>query len=230
MKFVLTKKPKNPIIILGIPSLSLVGILSTKYLLDHLDVDEIGNIESSDIIPMTAIHKSKLVNPITIYYNQKYNLVIIQSITEVTGHEWDLAKTIMEVANTLSAKEMVLIEAMPPHEGEMKIYYYSTKKKLKLDPIKEAVIAGPAASLLLEAKSIPVTCLFAEVHSQLPDYEAAAKIVESLDDYLGLKIDFKPLMETAKKFENSLKQVMEKQKRAVESMSQKEKKELSYFG
>ena len=66
MKFVLTKKPKNPTIVLGFPSMGLVSTIATKFLIDHLDVEEIGHIESEHIVPLTAIHKGKVVNPITI--------------------------------------------------------------------------------------------------------------------------------------------------------------------
>lgn len=230
MKFILNKRPKNPIIIHGMPSMGLVSTIATKFLIDHLDVEEIGYIESEVLLPLIAIHKSKVINPITLYYNQKHNLVIVQSLTEVTGHEWDLASTIMDISKTLSAKEIVILESIPPHEGDLSVYYYSNRKKLKLKPISEAVVMGPAAALLLKAKDFPVTCLFAEVHSQLPDSEAAAKIVEALDDYLGLKIDFKPLMEAAKKFETNLKQMMEKRRESIQGITKKERKELSYFG
>ena len=230
MKFILTKRPKNPIIIHGMPSVGLVSTIATKFLIDHLEVEEIGHIESEAILPLIAIHKSKVVNPITFYYNQKHNLVIVQSLTEVTGHEWDLANTVMDVAKTLSAKEIIILESIPPHEGNLDVYYYSNRKKLKLKPISEAIIMGPAAALLLKAEAFPVVCLFAEVHSQLPDSEAAAKIVEALDGYLGLKVDFKPLIEAAKKFETNLRQVIERQKQNMQTISKKEKKELSYFG
>ncbi len=230
MKFILDKKPKNPTIILGFPSMGLVSTIATKFLIDHLDVEEIGHIESEHIVPLTAIHKSKIVNPITLYYNKKFNLIVVQSLTEVTGHEWDLAVTIMDVAKAVAAKEILVLESMPSHEGNLDVYYYSNKTKLKAKPLTEGIVMGTTAALLLKAKDFPVTCVFAEAHSQLPDSEAAARVVGALDDYLGLKVDFKPLLEAAKKFENSLKQYMEKSKEAAQVMSNKEKKELSYFG
>ena len=82
---------------------------------------------------------------------------------------------------------------------------------------------GVTASLLLKAGKIPISCLFAETHSNLPDSEAAARIVETLDGYLGFKIDVKPLFEQAKKFESSLKQYIEKSRGMLD---QKQKKEL----
>ena len=219
MKVILNKKVKNPIIILGFPSIGVVSTIATKFLIEHLDVEQIGYIESEHLMPLTAIHKSKIVNPITLYYNKKNNLIIIQSLTEVTGYEWELATSIIETAKSLSAKEIVILESMLPHEGELNIYYYSNKNKLRLKPITEGIVMGATAALLLKAKDFSTTCIFAEAHSQLPDSEAAAKVIGALNDYLGLKVDYRPLLEAAKKFEATLKQYMEKRRDALQKVS-----------
>ncbi|MBS3174835.1 proteasome assembly chaperone family protein [Candidatus Woesearchaeota archaeon] len=207
MKLILTKKPKSPTMIYGFPSVGLVSTITTKFLIEHLEVEEIGCIESKYLLPLTAIHKSKIVHPITIYYNKKYNLLILQALTEVAGHEWDLAQTFMELGKTLAAKEIIVVESMPTHEKEVNLYYYSTIKsnKLKLKPLTEGIVMGTTAALLLKAKTLPVTCIFSEAHSEFPDSEAAAKVVDALNIYLGIKIDYKPLLEEAKKFEEKLK-------------------------
>ncbi len=227
MKFILTKKPKNPTIIQGFPSIGLVSTIVTKFLTDHLDVEEIGHIESSHIIPLTAIHKSKVINPITIFYNKKYNLVIVQAITEVSGHEWDVANTIFEIAKQLSAKEIIVVEGIPSQQPQKgKAFYCSTKAKVKInaDPLSEGIIMGVTAAMLLKGGSIPVTCLFAETQSQLPDSEAAVKVLEILNNYSGIKVDYKPLIEAAKRFESNLKMYMEKTRQAagVATASKKE--------
>ena len=231
MKFVLNKKPKKPVIIQGFPSIGLVSTITTKFLIDHLDVEEIGHIESEHIVPLTAIHESKIVNPITIYYNKKYNMVIVQSLTEIAGSEWELAATMLDLAAAMDAKEIVVVEGMPSHaQNEINLYYFSNTGKMKNKQMTEGIIMGTTAALLLKAKDFPVTCIFAEAHSQLPDSEAAAKVVKALDDYLKLNLDFKPLLEAAKQFENNLKQFIEKRKEIIDNSSKSEKKELDYFG
>ena len=92
--------------------------------------------------------------------------------------------------------------------------------------MKEGIIMGPTGALLLSENKIPMSTIFAKTHSNLPDYEAAAKIVEVLDRLLGMKIDYKPLIEKAKKFESELKNL-------IEQASKKQKQrpsELSYLG
>ncbi len=230
MKLILTKKVKNPTIIQGFPSMGLVSTITTKFLIDHLDVEEIGHIESKYLMPLTAIHESKVVNPITIYYNKKYNIIIIQSLTEVTGHEWDLADSILELAKTVSAKEIIVVEGMPSKDKTaINLFYFSNKNKMKLKELTEGIVMGTTAALLLKAKAFPISCIFAEAHSQLPDSESAAKVVEALDAYLKVKLDYKPLLAAARKFETDLKAVMEKTRLSQKLQQPHEEKE-DYFG
>ena len=58
----------------------------------------------------------------------------------------------------------------------------------------------------------------------MPDSRAAAKIIESLDKYLGLKVDYKPLLEKAETFEKKLKEFL-----SMAAQQTKEKKE-TYLG
>ena len=92
---------------------------------------------------------------------------------------------------------------------------------------------GVTATLLLKAKkTVPVSCIFAESKSQLPDTEAAAEIIKVLDTYLGMNIDFKPLVDTARKFEVKLKEMMGKQKQVSQGFPgyKEEKNDLDYLG
>ena len=239
MKIVLNKKPKNPIIIQGFPSLGLVSTITTKFLVDHLDIEEIGYIESEHMTPITAVHKSKVVHPITIYYNKKHNLVIIQSLTELAGQEWAVADAILKIAKDLSATEIIVVEGMPTTKEQINLYYYSNKNiKTKLTKLDEGIIMGPTAALLLRAKNFPITCIFAEAHTQFPDSEAAAKVIGALNDYTGIKVDYKPLLEAAKQFEVKLKGYIQKSREtAMVSKNvmpiqkpKSSKDDINYFG
>ena len=70
MKAVLHKKLKNVTIIQGFPGMGLVSTLSTKFILDHLDFEQVGHIESRHIPPLTAIHKGKIIHPISVFHNK----------------------------------------------------------------------------------------------------------------------------------------------------------------
>lgn len=222
------KKPKNPIIIEGFPGFGLVGPIVTEFLINHMDTEMIGEFVYDELPPTTAIHQGKLLHPMAVHYNKKHNLVILHTILNVKGSEWKVAELVQQLAKTLSAKEIISLEgirSMTPSKG--KVYYFGNKKlkECGAEVIKESVIIGVTASLLLRNKNI--NCLFAETMLDLPDSKAAAEIIKVLDNYLGLKVDYKPLIKQAEEFEKKIKSVLE---HSMKSEQDADKKTLSYLG
>lgn len=241
MHLELKKKPKDPIVVEGFPGFGLVGTIASEFLISHLDCELIGSLYFEDLPATIAIHEGKVINPVSIYYNKKYNLVIIHSISGAQGIEWKAADAVLEVCKKLGAKEIVSLEGVgaagteqeTEAEPESGAFFYSTckdctkkLKNMKVEQLAEGIIMGVTSALVLKTE-IPMTCLFAETHSNLPDSKAAAKIVEVLDKYLGLEVDYKPLLKQAEKFEEKIKGLIEKGSKAKEIQ---EKKSMSYVG
>ena len=233
MEIILKKKPRNPIIIEGFPGFGFVSTIATEFLIEHLNAKLIGRIESNKIMPMVAMHNSKLIEPLGIFYDSNTNILIFHAITNVAGLEWEIAEKLNDLAKELKAREIISLEGVVSNSEETRAFFYTninksseTFKKNKLEQLKEGIIMGVTGALLLKSK-LPMSSIFVETHSQLPDSRAAAKIIEVLDKYLNLKVDYKPLLEKAEQFETKLKTLMQQKNQAEE---QKEKKELSYFG
>lgn len=235
MKLVLTKKPKNVTIIDGFPGMGLIGTIATEFLVEHLKTEQIGSIEVEEAPAMVAVHDGNVIEPVSIHYNKEYNIVLIHAISVGKEMGWQLAETIRQLAKELQAKEIVALEGVgsPQITQNSNIFYYSTnKKRLKqLDliakPLKEGIIVGTTGALMAREKILPITALFAETHSNLPDSKAAASIIKAIDSYLGLKVDPKPLLKQAEEFEQKLKGMMEGAKQA-DTLAKK--KRLSYVG
>ena len=236
MEVKLLKKPKNCIIIEGFPGFGLVGTIASEFLIEHWNTEQIGKILFNDMPAMVAIHENKIVEPLGVFYNQKYNMVILHAITATTHYEWEMADVIGKLASDLQAKEIVSLEGVgsgEEGEGDKVFYYSNNEKNAKLfekagiSPLKEGIIIGVTGAILLRVEKTPLSCLFAETHTNLPDSKAAARIIEALDKYLGMDIDYKPLLEQAQKFEEKLKTILQKSQEAQEIS---DKKKLSYFG
>jgi len=234
MELKLTKKPKSPIIIHGFPGIGLVGAIASNYLIEHLNAEPIGNIESKKIMPLAAIHNSQIIEPLGIYYDKVHNLVLFRITTNLNGLEWYAADMISKLAKELNAKEIISLEGIAVQElGDPKAYYFTqdAKKdkffeKIGITKITEGVILGATGALLLNP-DLPITCILSETHSNMPDSRAAAKIIEVLDAYLNLNVDPKPLVQKAEEMELKLKDIMAKSQQAVDL---KERKDLDYFG
>ena len=236
MQIKLWKKPKNPVLIEGFPGFGLVGTIASEYLIDHLKTEMIGKIVFEDMPPVVAIHEAKIVEPLGIFYCKKYNIVILHAITTATGFEWKLADVLVDLAKQLDAKEVISLEGVGASglKASSNSFYYTNIDKRKsildnlgLKPLKEGIIMGVTGALMLKIDGRPLCCMFADTASNLPDSKAAARIIESLDKYLGLDVDPKPLMAQAAKFESKLKGILSSSQKAMDIS---DKKKLSYVG
>ncbi|MBU0756583.1 MAG: PAC2 family protein [Nanoarchaeota archaeon] len=236
MKIILHKKPKNPTIIEGFPGFGLIGTITTEFLIEHLKAKEIGSFEYDSLPAIVAVHQEKLVNPMGVFYAEKENIIILHTILNTQGVEWKLCDSILNMVKTLNAPEIVCLEGVSSKQttDNSQVYYYATspKSKQKLSKIKdvkslkESIILGVSGALMLRSH-IPVTCFFAETHLEFPDSKAASNIVKILDSYLGLKVDYKPLLAQAKEFEEKFKTIMEQSSIASKV---RDKKQMSYLG
>jgi len=235
MKLILTKKPKNVTIIEGFPGFGLIGTIATEFLMEHLETEKIGIVEMDEIPAMIAIHQNKVIEPLSIHYNKKYNLVLIHAINIGKDMGWKIADVLMDLAKELSAKEIISLEGVgSPNPDSGRIFYYSTnggkaKKKLEniANPLMEGIIVGVTGALLAKQVKIPILALFAEARSNMPDSKAAAHVIEALDAYAGLQIDSKPLLKQAVMFEKKLKGILKKGQKAEQIH---DSKKLSYVG
>ncbi|HLD06030.1 MAG TPA: PAC2 family protein [Candidatus Nanoarchaeia archaeon] len=236
MRIELLKKPKNPIIIEAFPGFGLVGTIAAEFLIEHLQTELIGTIWFDKMPAITAIHEEKLVQPLGLFYNKKFNIVILHAITNVKGIEWKLSDALLDVAKQLNAKEIISLEGVgaPGMSTTGKVFFYTNQqkkkdalKKLGIAPLKEGIIMGVTSTLMLKVKEHPMTCIFAETTTNLPDSKAAANVIQVLDQYLDLDVDTKPLLEQAKKFEEKLKIIMSQ---TEQSQQISDKKRLDYLG
>ena len=234
MKLVLTKKPKKVRIIEGFPGFGLIGTIATEFLLEHLTTEKIGIVEVDDVPAMIAIHANEVIEPISIHYNKKYNLVFVHAINVGKNMGWQAADVIRDLAKILEATEIISIEGLgsPTADGGRVFYYTNDRayvgKKFEgiATPLQEGIIVGVTGALLARSLDLPLVALFAEAASNLPDSKAAAHIIGALDAYMGLDVDPKPLLKQAQMFEKKLQGIAEKTKDAEQVQDDK----LGYVG
>jgi uncharacterized protein len=229
LEIVLHKIPKNPIIIEGFPGFGLVGTIATEFLLDHLKAELIGEFHYKELAPIVAIHKGDVVKPMAVWYVPKKNIVLLHTILNVKGYEWEIADGIMGMARKMNARQILGLEGVATDDPseDVKAYYHGDKKLEEAGalPVKESIIMGVSSALMLRHPK--TSCLFASVHSQLPDSKAAAKLIQILDKYLGLDVDPEPLLKQAQEFEAKIKTIIQQSNK---TLKESDKKTMSYLG
>lgn len=227
MRLDLTHMPVAPTVIVGVPGLGLVGPIVVEFLVEHLKTEPIGTFTYDELPPTVAIHKGKLVHPMSAHYSKEKNLLLLYTILNPGGNEWALAREIARVAKEVNAKEVIAIDAANAvgAEGE-NVFSFGNPALLKLgaQSMDESVIGGTTGALLV---SHPTTCVFASAHQELQDAKAAAGVVQLLDKHLTLGVDYHPLLEQAEHFEQKLKGLIAQGKKLNQA---KEDRDLSYLG
>jgi len=229
MEIKLSKKPTGATLIEGFPGFGLVGTIVTEYLLEHLKCEQIGEFIYDELPATVAIHKGKLVKPMGVYYNEKYNVIVLHAIADVRGFEWKIAEVVEKLMSELKIKEVISIEGVAsPGDDPGSVFYYNNDKfkELGLKPIGESVIMGVTAALLTR-NSKKMSCLFASTASKMPDSRAAASVIEFLDKYLKFDLDTKPLLLQAEIFEKKVKELMQQSSQA---QLQQDSSQMSYLG
>ena len=221
MEIELFKKPKKgAVIIQGFPGFGLVSTITTEFLIDHLKAVPIGRFSSDKIPAIAAIHKGDVIDPFGVFYDEKENIIIIRAIASIDKLEKEIIDAIIKMKKDIGAKELISIEGISSTKGtmkpkEMETFYFTSDKekakrfeKLGIKELEEGIIIGITALLLREAKES--SFIFSESYSEMPDSRAAAKVIAVLDKYLGLDVDFKPLLAKAEKFEGKIKDILTK--------------------
>tara|TARA_Y100000310_G_C20620778_1_gene783161 strand:- start:79 stop:801 length:723 start_codon:yes stop_codon:yes gene_type:complete len=240
MEIALSQKPKRPIIIEGFPGIGFAGTIAVEYLLNHLDIKSIGRFASKEIPPIAMIHGKEVRRLLEIFYAPKENIIFLHAIVGIKGLEWEVANTILELAKTVNAKEIISLEGVvsPTGDGLSRIFVQSNNskkekefRKIGAQKLETGAVTGVTGALMLSAEHVDSTFLFAETSSQLPDSRSAAELIKYLDAYLGLKVDPKPLIKQAEDFENKLKEMVKLSAEAQKNQNEDNtKKELSYLG
>ncbi|MFH0875204.1 MAG: PAC2 family protein [archaeon] len=235
MKIILNKKPKAPKIIQGFPGFGLIGTITTEFLIEHLNAVEIGSFHYDELPAIIAIHGGKLVNPMGVFYDEKNNIVILHTILNTQGVEWHIGDSIIKMAHALECPEIISLEGVSSQQTNTneRVFFYTTKEsaaaaieKLGAENLKESIILGVSGAIMLRSH-LPITCIFAETNVDYPDSKAASNIIKILDGYLGLKVDYMPLLARAKEYEGKVKDILQQSSIASKI---RDKKQLSYVG
>jgi uncharacterized protein len=224
----------NSLLVVAFPTVGLISSIAGHFIIDSLNLTEIGAIVSKEFMPATVIHKSTPSPPVRIYAGKKrcgpdgsceQLTVIISEFMPPYNIIKPLADKILAWAEVKGIKNVVALEgthSVGSKSKKLKVYGVGSNndmKKLlkgyKIEETKEGMITGVTGVLLYEGvlKKRDVLCLLSEAHSAYPDSRAAGNLLKKLDVMLPeIKIDPDPLYKEAEKIEEQIRKFMEQSK------------------
>ncbi len=211
-------------IIAGFPGIGVVGPIVAKHIVESQGLKVIGSITSDKFPAVSAISNGVAESPVRIYADPKRKIaVILSEIMFKEDSAKELGTELINLAKKAGIKKIISIAGvLIPNREDNGIYGVVSDEKLlnTLDeygiaPVPKGVTTGISASLLVngKAQNIPVLLLLGTLHAK-EDFRAAAEIIKTLDQMLGLDVDYDSLLDQAKKIEREVSSVMQHSKSA----------------
>ena len=221
---------KGATVLDGFPSVGLVSSIVANYIINSLQLELVGIMDSIYFPTVSLVKNGRPMNPVRIYSGQKKGTedqiaVFISEFQPPPNLIKLIASTMIDWAEDQKCKLLVCPEGLivdrklkenETVETESVYGVGSTEgvtgvlKKNEIAIFEEGVITGVAGVLLNEGKKreFDVITLLSEAHPDYPDARAAARVIEAIDKILlHTQLDARPLYEEAERIEMQLKAI-----------------------
>ncbi len=219
----------NGTVLEAFPSVGLVSTIASSYLISTLNLDQISALESEAFPPMSMVYSTKPKFPARIYAREDLKLaVFISEFPPITKLHRPIAKSLLSWSMDQGCRRIISLEGLPKSQGqqeEPKLMGVGSNsaareelEKSKIEQMEIGMIPGVSGVLLNEGRwsNFNVISLLAEAIPDIPDAQAAAKLVEGIDKLIPeLEIETEPLLRQATEMENYLTAMREQAKPAM---------------
>ena len=236
---IIEKDLKGSVLIVGFPSVGLIGTIVANFLINSLKLEQIGIIDSPKFPAISVIKAGEPHNPLRLYSGEQFCndgtcnqvVVCVSEFTPPAEMSKELVKSLTSWAVKKGCTKIISAEGFsspPKGDGKGNDVYGLTStigsrpwiKEAKVKPFTFGTIGGITGAFLNEGKirNLNVLGLLAEVSENVPDARAAADIIKAIDELLlAIELDPKPLLKEAKKLEKEVKEVHEQSPPEVSS-------------
>ena len=229
---------KGATVIAGFPSIGLVSTIAANYLIDALNLKQIGCIRSPQFPALSVVHTGEPLSPVRIYAgNQGRNQKIAVFVSEFKPKPNlinALSDVIMAWATEKGCKLLISPEGMvvegksADEQEDVEAYAIGSTENARsmllsknIPQFKNGIIAGVSGVLLNSGKQadFDVISILAEAHPNYPDAKAAAAAINVMALIMGVEINVTPLYEESERIEKQL-QKFHKQAKPMVSATQ----------
>ena len=214
---------KDATVIAGFPSIGLVSTIAANYLIDALNLRQIGALNSSHFPALSVVHTGEPLSPVRIYAGVQSSgekIVVFVSEFKPKPHLINsISNAIMKwvtekECKTLISPEGMVVEGKNANAEETSGAYaigstVDVRKTLAMKNIaqfKNGIIAGVSGVLLNIGKQsdFDVISILTEAHPNYPDAKAAAAAINVIALITDIEINVAPLYEESERIEKQL--------------------------
>ncbi len=210
---------KSPIIFAGFVGAGLVGPLSVGYVIDKLQMEEIGYLRSRHLPPSTVFMQGRLRHPFRFYANNDGTIcAIICEITLQMEGLYDIISTILDWAEEKGSHEIVILDGVAGATHDDKAFCAAeddlcrVMENNNIEMIPQGFITGVAGGILNEClvRRIQGVTLLVRASDKKPDPLAAATLVDAVNRAYQMSIDTTELRKKKKRLGADFKELSDK--------------------
>ncbi len=231
IKFIENIDVKGYVFMEGFPGAGLVGPMTLSYIIEKLDLDYVGYIESNMFPPLISIHKEMPMPAVRLYHSKKGKFICVFSEFSIPAEvTYEITDKLMGFIKEKELSGVMSIGGMPIKKMDEKfentIFCIASDKKTLdnamksgLKPIAEGISTGVSALLMVKCvqKGISNVNILVPVMGNITDPKYAELAIESINKILKLDIDVKELSKEAKLVEAKIKELVQKGKESHQS-------------
>ncbi len=245
-------KPKNPVLIQGVPGLGLVGKIAASYLIRKFDAKKIAVIYS-DYLPLPdgssgiRIEGGDVQDIQPPSYDihlaegpERDLLVLTSEVQPIAFGQYKVGELVLDYSQELGASTIITMGGYVPGSPDIKGVFTCTNnddfmKRLKevgVQPLAEGYVTGAAGLLvgLADLREIASACLLGTTSGAFPDPKASKMVLEVIDKLYNLNIDLEELEKEAEAAEGMIKEEIKLGGSEEYKPGEEEEKGLPYHG
>ncbi len=213
----------NPLVFLTYPGPGIVGPIIARQMIESLGLEEVGFFKSKSLSPVTMFTNNVLKHPYLIYANKEGSIVLITIDYPIPQESYlAVAEGLLEwIEHELHAEYIVCFDSIPVNvKPSGKIIITAAEKeiaeklkKYSVELYDNGIVVGLSGALMSEAllRRIIGIVLMTPATAQLPDPEAAADLIDVVNDHFKLSIDTSALLKEAENIKKQLAAIAEKE-------------------
>ncbi|MDE1856492.1 MAG: proteasome assembly chaperone family protein [Candidatus Micrarchaeota archaeon] len=222
---------KGATFIEGFPGVGLVGPMAISYMVEKLEMEYVGYIQSNQFPPIISVHDNVPMPPVRIYYSERSKLVTIFAEFAIPLElTYEMAEIVYRFIKDQKLSKIISIGGVPVQLSTGKqlqgFAIASTPALVKeaqtagLKPVGDGVSTGIGALIITKAAfegTVPDINVLVPVDPGIIDPKYAELAIKNINKLLKLNIDTTALEKEAKEVEAKLREIIEKNRQTHES-------------
>ena len=192
-------------LLVGFSSFGLAGLTAVDYLVDQLEMDEVGHISATGLPSITPFVEGRPHHPIRLFSRDDLDVTVLEGELLVPPFAGEsLSEAILDWTAEHDVHDIAILTGVPmAHDPEEhRTYYVATDDyhdrrltETDVQPMGQGFLDGFNATLLEQGmdSSLGVGVYITPIHPQPQDVEAAIRLVETISTVYGLSVDAGPL-------------------------------------